>query len=66
VALYLHQYLKLDLAATVVNSAGEPGDGEISQHLLTWSIAIEQAKTGLRLRHDALGGQQQRRRPNQR
>jgi hypothetical protein len=52
VTIYLHQFLKLDLSASQGRAAtgSEPGaDG--THRLLTWSIAIEQAKAGLRLRH---------------
>jgi len=51
VAIYLQQFLKLDLAPpTVKTGATEDGSGKAAE-LLTWSIALEQAKAGLRLRH---------------
>ena len=51
VAIYLHQFLKLDLSQPVPGPATGESDADAADRALTWPIVLEQTRTGLRLRH---------------
>ena len=51
VAIYLHQFLRLDLSEPAPVPIAEGGQGQAVEHVLTWPIVLEQARTALRLRH---------------
>ena len=51
VAIYLHQFLKLNLSTPVPDTSDRGVTTDATSAVNTWPVIVEQARTGLRLRH---------------